>query len=62
VLRQDADGTRRHVEGLPYGLLKGKALRGDWDVYYGIAQSAFACVAAWLEFRLPPISDVHSTE
>jgi hypothetical protein len=27
-LLQKASGARRRVEGLPYGLLKGKALRG----------------------------------
>jgi hypothetical protein len=27
---QKASGARRRVEGLPYGFLKGKALRGAW--------------------------------
>jgi hypothetical protein len=33
----------------------------DWTVYYGLTQSIFACLAAWLEFRLPPVEHGSST-
>jgi hypothetical protein len=32
--------------------------RTDWYTYTGLIQSALQCLAAWIEFRLPPLADV----